>query len=120
MHVAQHFVSLNSDSAFGDAFEALQVDRFQVGILEENHRVALEERLTVNSHQVREELRDRLESRHAIDDQEVGDLREQGKRNVVEIFGAQLNYFHRAFNHRATFQASQAFNVVASLNIATN
>lgn len=116
---AQLGILFDAHRPAANELERVQRHLLQVEHLEHDERVVVEEAAATDHRQVGEHATERLEAAHAKDQEEVGDLGEQGKCVVVEALAGLVvdqQDLEEALDHAALGQLLQLFGFVAHVH----
>lgn len=115
--VAQVGVLLDPDGPTGDIPQVVEPDVLEVGHLEDDQGVVVEELPAADDREVGEEVAQALEAGHAEQQQVLGDDGELGEAVAAVVLGlGNEQDVEVALDHRAVLQALQLLVVVADVD----
>ncbi len=123
IHVAELRVLLQTDRAAFNFTQPEQPDFFQVGHLERDQCVVVEERPAADDRQIREELRQGLEAVDAVQEQEVCNLDQAREGEVVVLTRIGIvdeQDLQGAFYHRAVHQQLESVHRITHVRTAAH
>lgn len=115
--VAKVGVLLDPDGPTGDVPQVVEPDVLEVGHLEDDQGVVVEELPAADDREVGEEVAQALQAGHAEQQQVLGDDRELGEAVAAVVLGlGNEQDVEVALDHRAVLQALQLLVVVADVD----
>ena len=121
--VTQVRILLEPDSAAYDPCETMQTKLLKVGHLKDNQPVVVEELLAADHRQIGEDVAERAQAVHAVQEQELRDFAQVGEREVVIV--GRLSVVNEedaqvALDHGAVGEAVERLHVVADVETLAN